>query len=66
VINKNVFRLQVAVDNVKRVKVLERQNDLTGVERRVRITTAAQTSYHSQRPTFLNEAYTNLPKDSYK
>ena len=42
VIDKDVFRLQVAVDDVERVKIFERQDDLGRVERCVGLAAGTQ------------------------
>ena len=41
-VDKDVFRLQIAVDDVKGVKILERQDDLRCVERRIGLAAATR------------------------
>ena len=44
VVDEDVFRLEVTVDDVERVQILERQHHLTGVERRIRLASPTATT----------------------
>ena len=42
-VDEDIFWLQVAVDDIERVEILERQDDLSGVECCVRLAAATET-----------------------
>ena len=52
-VDEDVFRLEVAVDDVERVEILEREDDLRRVERRVRLAVYSSTNNGSDRPDVL-------------